>query len=112
VSALLQRADHRPEREDALAEERTVEGTHGEALVVRDLNRVNASRRIAPDRLEQPALPARMPEVQHVATAAPGAHRDLARGVERADEGEVLAERVDHLDGEPDAGRGRFGEQP
>src|SRR5262249_48674883 len=111
VATVLEGTDHRLKGKDALAEKRAVHRPHRRALVVRHLHRVDTPRGVAADTVEQAALPARVPEAPHVAARPPGACRDLARIAERVDEREVLAQRMDHLDGEPDACRRRLGEQ-
>src|SRR5215467_8206295 len=55
VAALLQRAEDRSQREDALAEERTVHRPHRDPLVVAHLHGVDAPARVATDRVEKPA---------------------------------------------------------
>ena len=44
------------------------------------------------------ALPAGMPDVEHVATAAAGLPRQHAGLIQRVDEGQILPERMDHFD--------------
>src|SRR5438034_2941967 len=108
VAAALERADDRAQREDPLPEERPVHRAQRDALHVRYLHGVYAHRRIGADRLEEPPLPPRMEEVEHVAPAPARRPRDLARVGERVDERQVLAQGMDHLDGEADAGRRGF----
>src|SRR5206468_1708563 len=79
---------------------------HRDALVVADLDGVDAAPGVVANRLEEPALPPRVEEVEHVPASPAGARRDLARVGEGVHEREILAKRMDDLDRETDA-RGR-----
>src|SRR5262249_44882885 len=83
VAVRLEGLEDLQQRQDAAAEKRPVHGSHGRALVIRDLNRVDAVRGIATNRVEQATFPAGVPDVEHVAAAAAGAAGDLAGIAER-----------------------------
>src|SRR5439155_1600734 len=108
LSALNDRIADRAERQDALPDQRPVHRAQRDALHVRDLHGVDARRRVRANRLQEPPLPSRVEEVEHVPPAPARRPRDLARVGERIDEREVLAQGMDHLDGEADAGRRRL----
>src|SRR5581483_3685773 len=111
VATTLERADDLRERKDPFPEERAVHRPERHALHVADLDRVDPAGGVAADRLQEAALPARVEEIEDISTPRSRASRELAGIVERVDEREVLPQRVDHLDREPDAGRGRLGEE-
>src|SRR5207247_1227797 len=69
VPPALERAEDRAQGQDALAEERAVHRPERHALHVRDLHRMDAAGSVAPDRREEPPLPARVEEVEHVPPA-------------------------------------------
>src|SRR5439155_13070762 len=78
---------------------------------VGDLHRVDVTAGVARNRLEETALPAGVEEVEDVATPRPRGARQLARVRQRVDERQVLAERMDDLDREPDAGGRGLGQE-
>src|SRR5438067_398970 len=111
VAPALERAEDRAQGQDALTEERAVHRPERHALHVRDLHRMDAAGSVAPDRREEPPLPARVEEVEHVPPAPARRPCQLARVRERVDERQVLAQRMDHLDRETDAGGRRLGKE-